>query len=60
MVRASSEEYSARAKKNIQTGLDNLDLPGISHKFNYIKGVMSAVMNDPTLVRGSTCRRFQE
>jgi amidohydrolase len=53
MVRASSDENSERAKKSIQNGLDDLDLPGITHKFNYQKGVLPAVMNDPALVRGA-------
>jgi len=61
MVRASSDENSEFAKKNIQTGLENLDFPGISHKFNYRKSVLPAVMNDPTLVRGAldTIRSIQ-
>ncbi|NIM97965.1 MAG: amidohydrolase, partial [candidate division Zixibacteria bacterium] len=61
MVRASSDENSEKAKKSIQTGLENLDRPGISHKFNYQKGVLPAVMNDPALARGAldTIRSIQ-
>jgi len=61
LVRASSEENFARAKKDIQTGLENLDLPGISYKINYTNGVVPAVMNDPALVRGAmdTIRSLQ-
>ncbi len=53
MVRASSEENYERAKKNILTGLEKLDLPGVSYKINYTEGVVPAVMNDPALVRGA-------
>jgi len=53
LVRASSEENYARAKKDIQTGLENLDLQGISYKIDYIGGVLPPVMNDPVLVRSA-------
>jgi metal-dependent amidase/aminoacylase/carboxypeptidase family protein len=53
MARTSSEENSATAKKNIQAGIEVLDLPGIFYKIDYSSGVMPAVMNDPSLVRGA-------
>jgi len=53
MVRTSSEENSAKAKKNIQTGIENLDLSGVSYKINYTNGIVPAVMNDSALVRGA-------
>jgi amidohydrolase len=53
MARTSSEENSATAKKNIQAGIEKLDLPGISTKIDYSIGVVPAVMNDPALVRGA-------
>ena len=61
MARTSSEENSAKAKKNIQTGVENLDLPDISYKIDYTNGVVPAVMNDPALVRGAmgTIRSLQ-
>lgn len=61
MVRTSSGENSAIAKKKIQTGIDNLDLPGISCTMNYSKGMIPAVINDTTLVRGAmdTIRSIQ-
>jgi amidohydrolase len=53
MARTSSEENSVTAKKNLQAGIEKLDLPGISYKINYSNGVVPAVMNDPALVRGA-------
>ncbi|UCE42251.1 MAG: amidohydrolase [Candidatus Aminicenantes bacterium] len=53
MARTSSEENSAIAKKNIQAGIEKLDLPGISTKIDYSNGVVPAVMNDPELVRSA-------
>ena len=53
MARTSSEENSAKAKKNIQAGIEKLDLPDISYKVNYTNGVVPAVMNDPALVSGA-------
>jgi amidohydrolase len=53
MARTSSEENSVTAKKNIQAGIEKLDLPGISYKIDYSNGVLPAVMNNPALVRGA-------
>ena len=53
MIRTSSEENSEKAEKEVLSGLENLDLPRVSYEFNYTKGVMPAVMNDPELVRGA-------
>jgi amidohydrolase len=52
-VRTSSEENSAKAKKNIEAGIRKLGLSAISYKVDYTNGVMPAVMNDPALVRGA-------
>jgi len=61
IARTSSEEKSETAKKNIQAGIEKLDLPGISYKIDYTNGVVPAVMNDPALVRGAldTIRSLQ-
>ncbi len=61
MARTSSEENSAKAKKNIQSGIEKLDLEGISYKIEYTNAVVPAVMNDPALVRGAidTIRKVQ-
>jgi amidohydrolase len=53
MVRTSGEGYSKKAEEGIQTGIDNLDMPGISSKINYSQNVVPAVMNDKFLVRGA-------
>ncbi len=53
MARTSSEENSAKAKKNIKAGIEKLDLPGISFRIDYSNGVVPAVMNDSALVRGA-------
>lgn len=53
IARTSGEENSATAKKNIQAGIEKLDLPGISTKLEYSNAVVPAVMNDPELVRGA-------
>jgi amidohydrolase len=60
-VRTSSEENSAKAKQNIQAGIEKLGLSEISYQVDYTNGVMPPVMNDPALVRGAmnTIRSMQ-
>jgi len=53
VVRTSGKEKSAEAEQKIQTGIEKIDLAGISFHLNYTKNVVPAVMNDPTLVRSA-------
>jgi metal-dependent amidase/aminoacylase/carboxypeptidase family protein len=51
MIRASSEKKSEKARQDIQSGLEKLDMADITHKVEFNRGVMPAVINDPVLAR---------
>jgi metal-dependent amidase/aminoacylase/carboxypeptidase family protein len=51
MIRASSEKNSEKARQDIQSGLDKLDMADITHKVEFNRGVVPAVINDTVLAR---------
>ena len=61
MLRTSNEANSAKAEKLIRSGIENLDLPGISYQIDYQSGLVPAVINDKALVRSAmdTIRSLQ-
>ncbi len=49
MIRASSDKNSEKAGRDIQSGLEKLDMADITHKVEFSRGVVPAVINDPVL-----------